>query len=972
MKKLRLKRHYIRIILRPVRVLKLSLVYFYGRIALSLALRGIKLPGLVKIKNRMPASALGAYERQVLIYDIKGERYSFRKGPLWLRKLFEKIIHILSKNRFWLLIVFKTIVAFFIITIPILIFIIIRGILPVPERVGYTPIKMKLNEKSNIRTDWLYTEAPFLNMEDSYYIKNHFNYIDPENSRGVNVSPVMEPNSPPGLVHLGIGYYPAKLNLIRGFIVGESSPLYISQLKNVPIEVEHGNRLRIQYYLFPSKDDSSYQCQIELQDQSGNIIANITQTTQPKFKPRTPGSLSASWNERFVPNSTPYIGKAEEFIVNLKSPPKQIRAEVKEIKQAHNGEDNKDLQPTTDPDYMKSFKINYPNSKGKDLTNNNCIFALGDFSFERTVIQPPKRRGIIFILVDTLRTKTAYDPDIMPNLNEYAKKEGIKFLEHRAQANMTVPSIIPLMTSRYSRDVGSVAFTYAADAAMRKNFYDKQIPTLATSMQNLGYRVGGIGWLSLFSEAMQGGVDLGFHNAIISEIPEYEARQITENMGNWLENYGDAPFFLYLHYNTAHGPYKPPLEKIDFQKLLSKPFGLNQKKQLYNGVSRYWDDEFLNIMQKLKDLGLEKDVDIIITADHGAQLDVQPWYYFSGVNQNLDGAYADKGNSLLDEEVRVPLILHLAKNNHLKGTEITTPTAHVDLFPTLYELAGGTKPNENWRGINLTPALNENSNITFEEHLNKRKSIYFEGHKYAGLLYWGESFANNPMKYVRQLTPDSVKLYLTHNPWSEKISWYQPEIFSSVNLKEHTEKLLPMITGENLKNLRNAYYRYSPSHKIIRFTAKYSGDFNLEIILNRNDKGSNPVVTLIPEGIKVIEKKELNKISYTFSGKINNDEGVWINLGDTTPSEIKLAQDITPLICPNGNKTQSHLLVDTLQNQACSFFPPPDGIIELNYSSKDKPVVIQKTLSSEQVEQIEGTGAGAALQNALREWGYAK
>lgn len=77
-----------------------------------------------------------------------------------------------------------------------------------------------------------------------------------------------------------------------------------------------------------------------------------------------------------------------------------------------------------------------------------------------------------------------------------------------------------------------------------------------------------------------------------------------------------------------HGPYKPPLEKIDLQKFLSKPFGLNQKRQLYNGVGRYWDDEFTNIMQKLKDLGIANDVDIIVTSDHGAQMNVQPWYYF--------------------------------------------------------------------------------------------------------------------------------------------------------------------------------------------------------------------------------------------------------------------------------------------------------------------------------------------------------
>jgi arylsulfatase A-like enzyme len=970
MKKSKLKRHYIRIILRPSRVLRLSFVYFYGRIVLSLALRGIKLPGLHGIKKRMPPSALGAYERQALIYDIKGERYSFRKGPLWLRKIFEKIIYLLSRNRFWLLIVLKTIIAFFVIAIPIAIFIIIRGVLPVPERVSYTQITTKLSETSNIRTDWLYTEAPFSNKNDANYSKSNFNYMNPEDSRGVSITPAIEPNAPPGLIHFGIGYYPVKLNLVRGFLVGETSPLNISKNRNVPIEVENGNRLRIQYYLFPTKDNSIHQCQIQLKDQSGKIITSITQLTPPKNKPRSPNSLSTAWTERFVPNTMPDFGQIGEFIINLKSPPQQIIATSTDLTQNQEGK-NPSPQPT-DLDYLQDFKMNYPNSKGTDITNNNCIFALGDFSFERTVINPPKRRGIIFILVDTLRANTAYDEKIMPNLNNYAKNEGIKFLEHRAQGNMTVPSIIPLMTSRYSREIGSIAFTYAADPKMRKNFYDKQFPLMASSMQNLGYRVGGIGWLSLFSETMQGGVDLGFHNAIVSETPEYEARQITEHMGSWLETYGDAPFFLYLHYNTMHGPYKPPLEEIDLKKFLSKPFGLNQKRQLYNGAGRYWDDELENIMQKLKDLGIANDVDIIITSDHGAQMDVQPWYYFLGVNQNIDGGYADKGSSLLDEEVRVPLIMHLAKNNRLNGTTVSTPTAHVDLFPTLYDLAGGKQSNNAWRGINLYPALKEDSKINIPELLSNRKSIYFDGHKYAGILYWGDNFQDKPMKYVRQLAPDSIKLYLTHNPWSEKISWYQPEIFSSVDLKNHTEKLLPIIPNDNLRLLRTAYFNASPSNKIIRFTAKYSGNFKLDLQLKMNTKGALPNIALLPGGIKFTERKENNNIYYNFTGNIDANEGVWVNLGDSTLNEVKLGKDITAIICSNGNKIQNDLIADILQNNICTFFAPPDGIIESNYSKKDKPVVIQKTLSSEQVEQIEGTGAGTALQNALRDWGYAK
>ena len=969
MKKSKIRRQYIRIILRPTRVLRLSFVYFYGRIVLAFALRGIKFPGLDGIKKRMPPSALGAYERQALIYDIKGERYSFRTGPLWVRKLFEKMHYLFSRNRFWLLIVLKTTIAFFVIAIPIVIFILIRGVLPVPERVSYNQILTKLSSTSNIRTDWLYTEAPFSKQNQTNFKNNtHFNYMNPDDARGVTITPVVEPMAPPGLIHFGIGYYPVKLNLVRGFMVGEKSPLIITKNRNIPIEVEDGNRLRIQYYLFPTKDDSIHQCQIQLKDQSGKIITSIIENTPQKYKARSPNSFKSAWNERFVPNTTPNVGQLGEFIINLKSPPELILATSLEVTQ-NKVLDESSTQPT-DQDYIQQFRVNYPNAKGIDISNNNCIFALGDFSFERTVVSPPKRRGIVFILVDTLKANTAYNNEIMPNLNTFAKNYGIKFLEHRAQGNMTVPSVIPLMTSRYSREIGSIAFAYAADSSIRKSFYDKQIPLMASSMQNLGYRVGGIGWLSLFSETMQGGVDLGFHNVTISETPEYEARQITEQMGSWLETYGDAPFFLYVHYNTMHGPYKPPLDKIDISKFLAKPFGLNQKRQLYNGVGRYWDSEFVNIIQKLKDLGIYDDVDIIVTSDHGAQMDVQPWYYFLGVNQNIDGGYADKGNSLFDEEVRVPLIMRLAKNNKFNGSTVSIPTAHVDLFPTLYDLAGGTKTNNLWKGIDLYPALMENNTIELPELLSKRNSIYFDGHKYAGILYWGDSFKNNPMKYMRQLAPDNVKLYLTHNPWSEKISWYQPEMFSSVNFKYNSEKILPYISNENLKLLRTAYFESSPSNKMIRFTPKYNGTFSLNMSFHLNTE--SPKVALIPEGVQFEQTQDKKSAQFKFKGNVKTNEGIWINLGDATLNQINLENNITAITCANGNKVEHDLIVSILQNNICTFFAPPDGMIELNYKETDKPVVIQKTLSSEQVQQLEGTGAGAALQNALRDWGYAK
>ncbi|MES2614183.1 MAG: sulfatase [Bdellovibrionota bacterium] len=955
MKFIRIKYYYFKYILRPSRTLKLSLSYLYGRIILFLALKGIKIPGLDKIKNKLPKAALDIFERKVLIYEIKGERFSFRKGPLWLRKTFEKIIFIFEKNKFWFFTVLKTLIAVVVIIIPIALFIVLRGMLPVPERVKYTRVSTTLPAKSFLRTDWLYTEGPFRKKEPNEVL--NYNVIDPKHARGVTITPVLEPDAPNGLYHFGIGYYPSKLNLMRGFLVGESTHLTVNRQKNIVMEVEKGNRLRIQYYLFPSQDSKEHQCKIELKDENNNTLVSTQKTTLNKNSLDTERGLTRSLHGLFTPGIFPESSNMSEFILNSKSLPEKIIATVTAV------------EPMLDDAHLHKEQDN--KIAVHDVTNDNCIFALGDFSFERVVVNPPKRRGVIFILVDTLRADTAYDKAIMPNLNQFADDNGVQFLEHRAQANMTVPSVASLMTSRFAREVGPIAFTYAAGTNLRKNFYATQTPLLPTSMQNLGYRVGGIGWLSLFSEAMEGGVDFGFHNAIVSENSAYEARHITELMGSWLENYGEAPFFLYLHYNTMHGPYKPPFAAINLSKFLSKPFGLNQKKQLYDALGRFWDDEFLNIIQKLKDLGIYNDVDIIVTADHGAQFYNQPWNNLAGVEQGVTGGYADKGHTLLDEEVRVPLIMHVANSQNLYGTKVSIPTAHADLFPTIYDLAGGTTPDLRWRGIDLTQALFL-QNKTFASLLQKRDTIYFDAHRYAGILYWGGQFQRSPRKYIRQFDPDNAKLYLTHNPWSVDIRWYQPEIFTTVDLINHTENWVPTLKGDELKNVRKAYFMQTPSDKVLRIIPKYSGQFSALVTIKYDQNTKKPEVILSPSGIHLEKQDNSNVMQFKFDGDVKTNEAIWINMSSSKLEKIFFEKSITPLICQNGNFINSENIPSLFENNVCPFFSPPEGIIEQNYLLSEKPVVIQKSLSSEQVQQIEGSGAGEALQKALREWGYAK
>lgn len=960
MKLPRKKRLYYKFFLRPLLALRLSLSYFYGRIAFALAVYGIKVPGFDKIKKRMSPNVISAFERKVLVYEIKGERFSFRSGPIWVRKFIDGILLILNQNKFWILMVLKIGAAAVAIAIPILIFILLRGVLPVPERVPYGEVTTKLTPSSDLMTAWPYTESPFLSDKNQSI---NVNVMVSSAARGVSITPVVEPEAPLGLFHFGIGYYPTSLQLMRGFLVSEKNQLTVINQQKMNEKARDVGNLRVQYYLFPARSSSTVQCKIELKDETGALLASTMLETPKHFSERN--SLTRAWRERLTPSILPDFGAVQEFRIAEKSLPKKIFISAQQISQIEEKEaDKTDFRPELEKMYGKLFQTS--TQKVNDLSGDECVFAVGDFSFEKKSQSPLKRRGVIFIVVDTLRADTAYDKNLMPNLNRFAEEHATQFFEHRAQGNMTVPSVIPLLTSRYSREVGPIAFSYAANLESRQNFYKKQFPLLPTTFQQLGYRVGGIGWLSLFSEALEGGLDLGFHNAIISENSEYEARQITEHMANWLQSYGNAPFFLYLHYNTMHGPYKPPLEDIDLARLLAKPFGLNQRKQLYDGLARYWDHEFPNILRKLEDLGILDQVDIVVTADHGAQFYDEPWKYLSPVDQNMTGGYADKGHSLLDEEVRVPLILRLANSSiSSKDKIVSAPTAHIDLLPTLYRLAGGIHPNSSWRGVDLLSHSKKDSLISSDELLHTRDHIYFEGHRYAGILYWGNKFRYRPFKYIRQLEPDGVRLLLTHNPWNVNINWFQSEIYSTVDFTRHAETWLSDMPNEQLRELRKVYFRASPSDLMLRVTPHFSGFFSMSLNLK---KYQHTLIDSLPVGLTF--KISRNQVS--FSGHVEKGESILVNLGGDKIQKLTFDKGVTPVICPNGNQVENAFLAELLEKQVCAFFPPPLSLMEENYSVLDRPVVIQKSLSHEKAEQIEGTGAGAALQQALREWGYAK
>ena len=120
-----------------------------------------------------------------------------------------------------------------------------------------------------------------------------------------------------------------------------------------------------------------------------------------------------------------------------------------------------------------------------------------------------------------------------------------------------------------------------------------------------------------------------------------------------------------------------------------------QKKQAiaaYHAMVTMADHHIGSILQGLEDLGLADSTIVVVTSDHGFQL-------------NEHGGLWRK-QFQFDESIRVPLIIRLPDGTGA-GTVSEGIVELVDLYPTLAELAALPKPAHALEGSSFVPLLND-------------------------------------------------------------------------------------------------------------------------------------------------------------------------------------------------------------------------------------------------------------------------
>jgi arylsulfatase A-like enzyme len=308
------------------------------------------------------------------------------------------------------------------------------------------------------------------------------------------------------------------------------------------------------------------------------------------------------------------------------------------------------------------------------------------------------RTNLLLVTIDTLRVDRmgAYgNPrDTTPWFDALAS-EGALFERVYAQRGSTWPSLVSILASQHPVTHG-----------VRHNGQKLQgdPATLAHALGAQGYHCGAV---------LTNASDLGWQGFDDLRAVMQEPRDVVaaDQALQWLEQFGDQPFFLWVHLVAPHDPYQPSPEHMGFvdpgyrgpvdgsvastTRLLfgEGPVAGDDREQLlalYDGEVAWSDAQLGRLLEDLKGRGLLDHTLVAVSSDHGEELLDRQRYPFHNA-------------SIYEGSLRLPLALRLP-GAVPPGTRHPELAASLDIAPTLLELLDAPIP-DSFEGRSLVPLL---------------------------------------------------------------------------------------------------------------------------------------------------------------------------------------------------------------------------------------------------------------------------
>jgi len=307
--------------------------------------------------------------------------------------------------------------------------------------------------------------------------------------------------------------------------------------------------------------------------------------------------------------------------------------------------------------------------------------------------------------------------------------------------------------------------------------------------------------------------------APIEELPE--GKMHDEFITDWgiekLREHRDQPFYLAIGYHRPHVPFTAPAKYFDMYPLeniklpaipqdefadvpiVAKAMALGlipggdhaavmklgdqywkELIQAYLACISFVDDQFGRLLNELESGGLDKNTIVILVSDHG---------------QNLGEKKNWRKMCLWEESTKVPMAFRVP--GMLKGAQNSSPGSLLDVYPTLMDLTGLTKP-KHLMGKSLISMINnpnEKSEVpVVTTWLYKNHSVRSEKYRYTVYRDGGEEF------FDHEKDPNEHHNLIGNSEYEELVEWhkkYLPKINAlSVNKSKIDNDRLNRIIAE--------------------------------------------------------------------------------------------------------------------------------------------------------------------------------
>ena len=160
----------------------------------------------------------------------------------------------------------------------------------------------------------------------------------------------------------------------------------------------------------------------------------------------------------------------------------------------------------------------------------------------------------------------------------------------------------------------------------------------------------------------------------------------------WMKNQKDKPFFAYIPTNAPHGPFIAPEE----YKKVYADYAKGDADQAFFGMITNIDDNVGRLMEKLDEWDLADNTLLIFSTDNGSA---------KGSRIFNAGMKGGKG-SVNEGGSRVPLFFRLP-GTAPAGKDLGQLARHIDILPTLAEIAGADISDIELEGRSLAPLLKD-------------------------------------------------------------------------------------------------------------------------------------------------------------------------------------------------------------------------------------------------------------------------